>query len=410
MKDLYVVSKFTIKDMIKRKSFIVSNILILLFIIIACNIPNIIKLIKGDDTLSKSLIVDNDNIYEGILSDLNSMNLGYNFILDNNNLSMEDIKKKVTDGDVDEAIVVSRDNGQLKIDYVVDNASFYGSVPSDLINVFDSLYYELQVSKLELTEEEYNKIHEKIEYNLVQSTDEEVNGNPLIVMFASIILFFGIYFYAFQVSSSITTEKTSKIIETLVTSTKPSTIVLGKTLGIGLVGLAQLALDIIVAIIGFKVFMDASIIEGIVDLSAINAKFIIITLIYFILGYFVYALLYALVGSTVAKPEDIQSANTPVSFISMAGFYLAYFTMMNPTSELNKISALVPISSPFSMPFRIFMGIASTTDIILSIVLLIAFILLTAYISIKIYSQAILNYGNKLSFKDLITMFKNKNI
>lgn len=410
MKDLYVVSKFTIKDMIKRKSFIVSNILILLFIIIACNIPNIIKLIKGDDTLSKSLIVDNDNIYEGILSDLNSMNLGYNFILDNNNLSMEDIKKKVTDGDVDEAIVVSRDNGQLKIDYVVDNASFYGSVPSDLINVFDSLYYELQVSKLELTEEEYNKIHEKIEYNLVQSTDEEVNGNPLIVMFASIILFFGIYFYAFQVSSSITTEKTSKIIETLVTSTKPSTIVLGKTLGIGLVGLAQLALDIIVAIIGFKVFMDASILEGIVDLSAINAKFIIITLIYFILGYFVYALLYALVGSTVAKPEDIQSANTPVSFISMAGFYLAYFTMMNPTSELNKISALVPISSPFSMPFRIFMGIASTTDIILSIVLLIAFILLTAYISIKIYSQAILNYGNKLSFKDLITMFKNKNI
>ena len=410
MKDLYVVSKFTIKDMIKRKSFIVSNILILLFIIIACNIPNIIKLIKGDDTLSKSLIVDNDNIYEGILSDLNSMNLGYNFIVDNNNLSMEDIKKKVTDGDVDEAIVVSRDNGQLKIDYVVDNASFYGSVPSDLINVFDSLYYELQVSKLELTEEEYNKIHEKIEYNLVQSTDEEVNGSPLIVMFASIILFFGIYFYAFQVSSSITTEKTSKIIETLVTSTKPSTIVLGKTLGIGLVGLAQLALDIIVAIIGFKVFMDASILEGIVDLSAINAKFIIITLIYFILGYFVYALLYALVGSTVAKPEDIQSANTPVSFISMAGFYLAYFTMMNPTSELNKISALVPISSPFSMPFRIFMGIASTTDIILSIVLLIAFILLTAYISIKIYSQAILNYGNKLSFKDLITMFKNKNI
>lgn len=410
MKDLYVVSKFTIKDMIKRKSFIVSNILILLFIIIACNIPNIIKLIKGDDTLSKSLIVDNDNIYEGILSDLNSMNLGYNFILDNNNLSMEDIKKKVTDGDVDEAIVVSRDNGQLKIDYVVDNASFYGSVPSDLINVFDSLYYELQVSKLELTEEEYNKIHEKIEYNLVQSTDEEVNGSPLIVMFASIILFFGIYFYAFQVSSSITTEKTSKIIETLVTSTKPSTIVLGKTLGIGLVGLAQLALDIIVAIIGFKVFMDASILEGIVDLSAINAKFIIITLIYFILGYFVYALLYALVGSTVAKPEDIQSANTPVSFISMTGFYLAYFTMMNPTSELNKISALVPISSPFSMPFRIFMGIASTTDIILSIVLLIAFILLTAYISIKIYSQAILNYGNKLSFKDLITMFKNKNI
>ena len=88
------------------------------------------------------------------------------------------------------------------------------------------------------------------------------------------------------------------------------------------------------------------------------------------LGYAVYALLYALTGSTVSKPEDIQSANQPVAIIVVVGFYLAYFTMMNPTSELNLFASLVPISSPFCMPFRVMMGISDLTDVAISVAIL----------------------------------------
>ena len=134
----------------------------------------------------------------------------------------------------------------------------------------------------------------------------------------------------------------------------------------------------------------------------------IITIVYFILGYLAYALLYALTGSTVSKPEDIQSANQPVALIAVAGFYLAYFTMMNPTSELNSFASLLPISSPFCMPFRIMMGLSTGTDVIISIAILVVTILVISKVAIKIYSNAILNYGTKMGIRDIIKMYKEK--
>ena len=149
--------------------------------------------------------------------------------------------------------------------------------------------------------------------------------------------------------------------------------------------------------------------ESLLDLSQITVGLGIITIVYFLLGYGVYSLLYAVTGSTVSKPEDIQSANTPVAILAVIGFYLAYFTMMNPTSNLNIIASILPISSPFCMPLRIMMGIAETKDIILSIGVLLITIIIVAKVSIRIYSNAILNYGSKIGLKDIVRMYKNKN-
>ena len=162
------------------------------------------------------------------------------------------------------------------------------------------------------------------------------------------------------------------------------------------------------AFISAKVFLDSELLNAVLDMSNITVYLAIITIIYFILGYFTYALLYALTGSTVSKPEDIQSANGPVAILAMVGFYLSYFTMMNPTSELNIFTSLFPISSPFCMPFRIMMGLASGTDVAISIAILIVSILVIAKIAIKIYSNAILNYGTKISLKDIINIYKDK--
>lgn len=228
------------------------------------------------------------------------------------------------------------------------------------------------------------------------------------MMVMSIVLFYAIYFCAYQVSSSITTEKTSKIMETLVTSTSPRTIVLGKTIGIGLVGLFQMILIVATALISAKSCLDEELLNSVLDMSNVTVYLGVITMVYFILGYFAYALLYALTGSTVSKPEDIQSANTPVALLAVIGFYLSYFTMMNPTSGLNVFASLFPISSPFCMPFRIMMGLASGADVLISIAILLVTILVIAQIAIKIYSSAILNYGTKMSLKDIVNIYKDK--
>lgn len=405
MRDIITVMKFTIKDMVKRKSFIISTIIILALIIIGFNIPNIINAFQGEDSSDKMLIVDNQNIFEGNLENLKQMDLGYEIEL--GQFSFEEIKSKIESKEIVSAIIIEKQQNDIKIRYIIENAMMMDSVPETLVNTLNNLYSNMQIHKLGLTQNQLESITPNFEF-ILEQTEEEVDGNVFVMMLISIVLFYAIYFCAYQVSSSITTEKTSKIIETLVTSTKPTTIVLGKTIGIGIVGLLQMLLIVGTALLSAKAFLSEELIQAVLDISNITPYLGIITIVYFILGYFTYALLYALTGSTVSKPEDIQSANTPVAILAVVGFYLSYFTMMNPTSKLNIFASLFPISSPFCMPFRIMMGLANIKDVIISIAILIITILVIAKVAIKIYSSAILNYGTKMSIKDIINIYKEK--
>ena len=408
MRDIFTVMKFTINDMIKRKSFIISTLIILILIVIGFNVPNLIKKFNGDNTENKLLIIDSKNVFEGTLENLKQMDLGYEFEVTNEDLKFEDVKQKIEDKEIKEAIIINSENKKIKISYIVENTTMMNEIPEGCINALTSIYSSLKISKLGLTEEQLQSITPNFEFDLKQTEEKSANGNVFAMMMMSIVLFYAIYFCAYQVSSSITTEKTSKIIETLVTSTSPKTIVLGKTIGIGTVGLAQMILIVAIALISAKTFLEPGLLDSILDMSNITPYLGIMTAIYFILGYLAYALLYALTGSTVSKPEDIQSANSPVAILAVIGFYLSYFTMMNPTSKLNVFASLFPISSPFCMPFRIMMGLSNTTDVIMSIAILIATIIAIANIAIKIYSNAILNYGTKMGIKDIIKMYKDK--
>lgn len=413
MRDMFTVMKFTIKDMLKRKSFIISTIVLLAMIVVGFNIPNIIKAFD-DGTPEKLVISDPNNIYGDELANMfnkcepnqNCVNYDVSVTKDN----IDELKKKIEDEEIESAILVENDgvtyNG-LKFTYVVKNAMYVQSIPEDIYLRLTMTYRAMEISKLNLSDEDLAKINPNYQVEIKQ-TEEEAKGNVLAIMMLSIVLFYAVYFNAFQVSSAITTEKTSKIIETLVTSTSPKNIVIGKTLGIGVVGLFQLLLLVGTAIFSAKTFMDPELINSLLDLSTITWTLGLITFVYFILGYLAYAVLYALTGSTVSKPEDVQSANGPVSLIGVACFYLAYFTMMDPASELNAFAATFPFSSPFCMPLRLMMGLASTTDVLISLGILAVTIFVVAKIAIRIYSNAILNYGTKLSIKDIISLYKQK--
>ncbi|MBR1802926.1 MAG: ABC transporter permease [Clostridia bacterium] len=410
MKDLWIVASYTIQDMLKKKTFLISNLVILLIIVIGFNVPNIISALEGEEEngSAKILVVDSENVFEGALSNLNAMDLGYEFIVETKNVSYEEIKQKIEEGNIEDAIVINRKDGKVHIQYLVENMAMMDEVPQEAVNSLTTIYSNLQISKLGLSQEQLASLTPNFEFELAQTAEQEVKGNVFVVMILSLVLFYAIYFCAYQVSSSITTEKTSKIMETLVTSTKPRTIVLGKTIGIGIVGILQVAVIVTVALICAKTCLPEGMLESVLDLSQITPTLGVITVIYFVLGYATYALLYALTGSTVSKPEDVQTANGPVAVVAMIGFYLAYFTMMNPTSNLNVFASIFPISAPFCMPFRIMMGVATPMQVATSIAVLVVTILVVANISIKIYSNAILNYGSRVNLKDMIKMYRSK--
>ena len=417
MRDLWIVASYTIKDMLKKKTFIISNLVIFLIIIVGFNVPNILNMFNEDESsengsalLSKTLIVDEKNIFEGSLETLNTMNLGTEFEITNEEISIDEVKDKIVNGDVDDAIIINESDNKVNIEYIVENmAMMNNEVPEKVTNMLTSVYTNLQISKLGLTQEQLASLTPNFTFELQQAEEQEVKGNILVIMLLSLVLFYAIYFCAYQVSNSITTEKTSKIMETLVTSTSPRTIVLGKTIGIGVVGLLQVIAIVAVALICAYACLPEGMLSSALDLSQITPTLGILTVVYFILGYATYALLYALTGSTVSKPEDVQSANGPVAIISIIGFYLAYFTMMNPTSDLNVFASIFPFSAPFCMPFRVMMGIATPGQIAISIIVLLLTIVIVASVSIKIYSNAILNYGSRVSLKDMINMYKHGN-
>ena len=412
MKDLWTVASFTFQDLVKRKSFIISNIIILLIIIIGFNIPRVLEQFSGGDEnfgTTKTTIIDYDNIYGDSLEKTFENNPDYNVEILTEKWDLDTVKEKIEKGEIEEALYITKQDEAISIQYVVESQSLATSLPQELVSLLQLAYQNKQIEDLGIAPEQIAVINMPFEVDLTAVEENESAENIFPMMMLSIVLFYAIYFFAYQVSSSITTEKTSKIIETLVTSTSPRTIVLGKTLGIGLAGVMQTIVTVVVALICAKLFLDPAMIDAVLGSINFTPTLAIVTIVYYILGYSLFALLYALTGSTVAKPEDVQSANGPVAILAVIGFYLSYFTMMNPTSSLNQIAAIVPISSPFCMPFRVMMGLATTGEILLSLAILVITILIVAKISIKIYSSAILNYGNRMNIKDLFRIYKNKN-
>ncbi len=413
MKDIFTVAKFTMRDMISRKAFRISTIIIVVLIILGFNAPNIINSLGGEKGFEdKVLFIDRDHL----LGEISAESQQASQMLQENSTQIwgqftdEEIKEKLLNGDVNAAWVISKneDTNGISLQYIVKNLVTAPPASKETILFLQESYAITYLRQQGLSESELQKVFPTVSISTNQVEAQEIGGNIVVAMLISVLLFFAIYFCAFQVSSSITVEKTSKIIETLVTSTSPRTIILGKTIGIGLVGLGQILLFVITAIISARLFLDPELLSQMFDLSNFTPYLAIITLVYFILGYFAYALLYALTGSTVAKPEDIQSANMPVAIVTMIGFYLAYFTLTDPTSELNIFASLLPISSPFCMPIRVMMGLASGWDVVWSIIILLIFCFVIAKIAIKIYSSAILNYGTRMTFKDMIKTYKEK--
>ena len=171
MRDIITVMKFTMKDMVKRKSFIISTLIILILIVIGFNIPNIIKNITGGEQESKLLIVDDENIFEGNLEVIQQADLGYDIEL--GKATFDEIKAKIEKSEIDAAIIVEKQENDIKIRYIVEDTTMMNGVPEDLIKSINTLYTNIQINKLGLTEAELESITPNFVFNLEQTAEEK---------------------------------------------------------------------------------------------------------------------------------------------------------------------------------------------------------------------------------------------
>lgn len=417
MKDLFTIVKYTVKEAVTKKSFIIVNAIMALLIIVVCNIPNLINKFSSDeDTNTKITILDTENSLRADSEMFNTlfkeMNMDYT-VRYTTSETIDDINKLINDEETDVAIVLKQNENVVSFDYIVKEESPF-SDSETIIGIFSNIIKNIQTNNLlidsNVSLELLESINAPISYEIKALNEDTGNENFLIAMISSYILFFAIYYYGYSVSTSVSSEKTSRVMETLITSTTPTKIVIGKTIAMGFVGLSQLIGLILVAVISYNIFVpsDFTLIQDMLSGLHLTVPDVLICVVYFILGYTVYAFLSAVTGATVSKVEDVQSASTPISLVALISFFLAYFTSTMPTSAGSKFAAIFPFSSAFSMPGRILAGAATAGEIAISIIVLILSVALLATISIKVYSAAILHYGDRIKIKDLFKMYKQK--
>lgn len=417
MKDIITITKYTIKENVTKKSFIISTIVLIVIIVAICNVPNIMKFMsKGDkeetEEYGKYIVNDTENILGEDLNSIIEMGkvAGYEIEL-NSDESKENIEEKIRKEEISGLIEIQRNHetGAIKLNCTIMGNFFTGNYELEgFVNLIKAIQVNKELREANVSQEAIMNINAGVEFETTTLNDE--NNNFGIAMASAFILFFAIYFYGNSVAVSVSSEKTSRVMETLVTSTKQRNIIIGKTLAMGLVGLSQLVLLILTAVVSYKLFVptDMDFVSKIIGNINLNAISVIICVVFFMLGYTVYAFLNAVTGATISKVEDLQAAQTPIALISLISFYLAYFTATMPDSGASKFASIFPFSAAFSMPGRILAGGATAGEIIASIAILIVTAVVLAIISIKAYSNAVLHYGKRLNIIELFKISKEK--
>ena len=240
-----------------------------------------------------------------------------------------------------------------------------------------------------------------------------------IGFFSGILIYIFIFMYGTMVMRGVIEEKTNRIVEVIISSVKPFELMMGKILGVALVGLTQfllwILLTILISTIAEFLFLDISSMATemsnqdqsiiIAEISAltggINLTQIFLSfMFYFIAGYLMYSSLFAAVGSAVDAEADTQQFMLPITIPLIFSFILIQPVMDNPDGILAFWLSIIPLTSPIIMMARLPFGVESW-QLIISMILLILGFIFTTFIAGKIYRTGILMYGKKISYKEL---------
>lgn len=411
MNAIGTIFRFTFREQARKKSYIISTIVLILAAVAIVVVPALVTRTQGSqkatDTAAKSTLY---------LADETTTTLEP---ADVQKLMPDYTVKAVPAGQLDtvQRTVLSdkNDNGDVLVVFREKQDgtpmfSYYmrkrdsGVDPDKLAEDFRYLRAAQMLRRSALSSGQAENILRPVQYTM-QAGDRSDDMSGFIPAIAvCILLFITILTYGVWVAMSIASEKTSHVLEILITSTKPSRIIIGKSLAMGGLGLLQLFLVLLSGGIAYKVIGGSSL--ALLSFSGFTPGYILLLLIYFVLGFALYAMLNAVAGATVSSADDVRSAVQPITILGLISFYLSYGAFMAPGTPLSLVASLIPFSAAFSMPARLVMSGVPWWQIVISLLLLAGTTCAMAALSIRLYTSAVLHYGNRLKLRDLFRLAK----
>ena len=415
MKQFGKILKFELKGYLKNKAFVGITIFLVVAIAIAMFIPNIVSAFMSDDEgtteqtdLPVMLVYAEDESLSGLVKEyFTGAFTGYNVTVADG--TIDDVKAKITSGQAECAFVL---NSASSYTYYVNNLSMYDSNEAIASGVLQEVYRVNAMMQNGLTPEQASEIMAV----QIESSTETLGKDQMQNFFYTYIMIFALYMvillYGQMVATNVATEKASRAMEVLVTSAKPASMMFGKVLASCIAGLVQLVAIFGSALVFYNInksaWGDNMIIQSIFN---IPVDLFVFMLVFFILGFLIYAFLYGAIGSTASKLEDINTSVMPITFLFIIAFFVVMFSMASGSVDtvLMKVCSYIPFTSPMAMFTRICMSTVAWYEITISIAILIGSTIGIGALSAKIYRVGVLLYGTPPKISTIMkTVFKKQ--
>lgn len=405
MNKFWIILSHTYMSRVKTKIFIISTVITLLFIIGIANIQSIMDVFINDEPDKVAVMDESGELFKPLKESTEAAN--DKIKLDTFNGSEEEAKEAVTDGDFAAFVVLTLDESELpEAHFYANNITDFG-LQLELETQLQQIKVAMATRQAGIDQATLTDIYEPIEFHttaldLTAKTDEELNEARGIVYVMLFVLYMAIIIYGQMIATDVATEKSSRVMEILVSSASPVTHMFAKILGIALLGLTQVGLFVMVGYAMITLKQD-DLTGGIFTHFGVqntSLSVYIYAIVFFVLGYLLYATLAAMLGSLVSRVEDVGQMIMPMIFLIMIAFFIAMFGLTTPDSTLVYISSFIPFFSPMLMFMRVGMLGVPIWELILSIGLLVGSIALLGILGARVYKGGVLMYGRSNSLKD----------
>ncbi|HKX27037.1 MAG TPA: ABC transporter permease [Blastocatellia bacterium] len=317
------------------------------------------------------------------------------------------LNQRVAAGELDGYLVLPKEAlTEDRIMYLAKNVGDFGS-RAQIHNALNRAIIESRVAQAGLKTEDVRNLVRDVQLDVRNVRGEREGNQTFFLSFGLLlIIYITVLVYGLMVMSGVMEEKQSRIIEVLLSSVRPFELMLGKLIGIGLVGLTQYLVwvtsGIIISIVTALPVLAASW-DRLPKIPVLQLVFFVV---YFILGYFLYATLYAMVGAIISSEEDAQQVQMPVTMTIVIPMMIATLVIRNPDGNLSILLSLVPFFSPILMFLRIGLQMPPWWQIALSILIMIVTILGIIWVAAKIYRVGMLMYGKRPTLPELARWLK----
>jgi ABC-2 type transport system permease protein len=301
-------------------------------------------------------------------------------------IAPSDARQALADGDVDAVVQGDRIRSQEKPENSLVNAL---QVANRQVRAQEAL----QRARLSPQQQQAALAPPPLRVSTVEPVDPERDKRGGLAFFAAMLLYGQLIGYGFYVAMGVVEEKSSRVVEVLLSAIRARHLLAGKVIGLGLLGLGQLLTVVVLGLL-------AATAVGAVDIDGDVLMAAALALVWFVVGYAFYACLFACGGALVPRQEELQSVTTPLTLVLLISFFVSFAVQSNPDGTLAHVTSFIPFTAPICMPARIALGEAAVGEVIAALVITLGCAVALIPLAGRIYSGAVLRTGTAVKLRD----------